>query len=134
MNALMPIPGHIDPVPVPRKADAAARPDGRVDLVGLSKDQLRDALATAGMAALLPQALLGPLGGTLADRSSRRLLMTLADTVSALCMLVLIALFASGRVELWHVYTMMFVRSSMQAFQGPAAAASTAAAASASSP
>ena len=41
-------------------------------------------------------------------------------------MLVLIALFATGRAELWHVYTMMFVRSAMQAFQAPAAAASTA--------
>ena len=84
------------------------------------------ALATAGMAALLPQALLSPLGGTLADRYSRRLLMILADTISALCMLVLIALFLAERVELWHVYTMLFIRSAMQAFQGPASAASTA--------
>ncbi|MFD2609166.1 MFS transporter (plasmid) [Deinococcus sp. VB343] len=84
------------------------------------------ALATAGMAALLPQALLGPLGGTLADRYSRRFLMITADTISALCMLVLITLFLTERVELWHVYTMMFIRSAMQAFQSPAAAASTA--------
>ncbi|MFB9995246.1 MFS transporter [Deinococcus oregonensis] len=83
------------------------------------------ALATAGMAALLPQALLGPLGGTFADRYSRRLIMIVADTISAACMLVLIFLFATGRIELWHVYTMMFVRSSMQAFQGPASAASS---------
>jgi len=82
------------------------------------------ALATAGMAALLPQALLGPLGGTFADRYSRRLLMIGADAISALCMIFLIVVFLTNRIELWHVYVMMCVRSAMQAFQAPAAAAS----------
>jgi DHA3 family macrolide efflux protein-like MFS transporter len=84
------------------------------------------ALAIAGVMALLPQALLGPLGGTLADRFSRRAIMIVADSISAACMLVLIWLFQSEQVQLWHLYTMMFIRSSMQAFQAPAAAASTA--------
>lgn len=84
------------------------------------------ALAIAGMAALLPQALLGPLGGTLADRWPRRAIMIAADAVTALCMVALIWLFATGAIQLWHAYTLMFIRSSMQAFQQPAAAASTA--------
>src|SRR3954469_17393883 len=47
MTAPMPIPGHIDPVPVPRPAFAGA--DARVDLVGLSRDAIREALAEAGL-------------------------------------------------------------------------------------
>ena len=45
--APMPIPGHIDPVPVPRAT--TPRADGRVDVVGLSREGLREALAAAGM-------------------------------------------------------------------------------------
>jgi 23S rRNA (adenine2503-C2)-methyltransferase len=45
----MPIPGHIDPVPVPRAA--VVRADGRVDLIGLPKEQIRAALEAAGMEA-----------------------------------------------------------------------------------
>jgi len=47
MNVPMPIPGHIDPVPVPR--DAVVRADGRRDLLGRSKDELRGMLAEAGL-------------------------------------------------------------------------------------
>ncbi|MFM1983040.1 MAG: rRNA ((2503)-C(2))-methyltransferase RlmN [Pseudomonadota bacterium] len=43
----MQIPGHIDPVPVPRAP--VLRDDGRIDLVGLSRDQIRTELAEAGL-------------------------------------------------------------------------------------
>ncbi len=43
----MQIPGHIDPVPVPRGAMPAG--DGRIDLVGLSREAIREALAEAGL-------------------------------------------------------------------------------------
>ncbi|HEX8365495.1 MAG TPA: 23S rRNA (adenine(2503)-C(2))-methyltransferase RlmN [Allosphingosinicella sp.] len=43
----MPIPGHIDPVPVPRPK--AAGGDVRVDLVGLSRAEIRAALQEAGL-------------------------------------------------------------------------------------
>ena len=47
MNAIMPIPGLVDPVPVPR--GGVVRPDGRLDLIGLSRDELREALLAAGL-------------------------------------------------------------------------------------
>jgi 23S rRNA (adenine2503-C2)-methyltransferase len=43
----MQIPGHIDPVPVPRVP--VPRADGRVDLVGLSRVEIREALANSGL-------------------------------------------------------------------------------------
>ena len=44
---LMPIPGPVDPVPVPRAA--TARADGRVELIGLPKEEIRAALEAAGL-------------------------------------------------------------------------------------
>ena len=84
------------------------------------------ALATAGMAMLLPQALLGPLGGVFADRHDRQVIMVLTDLVSAVCVLLLIMMFEYGNVELWQIYVLMAIRSAMQAFQGPASMASVA--------
>ncbi|WP_439829563.1 MFS transporter [Aeromonas caviae] len=83
------------------------------------------ALAIAGIVALLPQALLSPLGGVLADRYSRRLLMIIPDIISAICMVILIILFNTGAIKIWHIWVMLGFRSAMQAFQAPAAAAST---------
>src|SRR3954466_9123555 len=46
-TSLMPIPGPVDPVPVPR--GAKPRADGKAELVGLSRDAIRDAFETAGL-------------------------------------------------------------------------------------
>lgn len=47
MTAAMPIPGHIDPVPVPRPRAAAE--GARVNLIGLSKVEIKQALTDAGL-------------------------------------------------------------------------------------
>src|ERR1700712_3012486 len=43
---LMPIPGHVDPVPVPRAMPV--REDGKIDLVGLTREQIKAALEAGG--------------------------------------------------------------------------------------
>ena len=68
-------------------------------------------LATASLVGLLPQILLGPISGTLVDRWNRRLVMIVADSLIALATLALALLFLTGRVEIWHVYALMAVRS-----------------------
>src|SRR4029453_13680307 len=44
---LMPIPGPVDPVPVPR--GSSSRADGKVELIGLPREQIRAALEAAGL-------------------------------------------------------------------------------------
>jgi 23S rRNA (adenine2503-C2)-methyltransferase len=46
-TALMSIPGQVDPVPVAR--DVTPRADGRVDLIGLPRERIRELLAEAGL-------------------------------------------------------------------------------------
>ncbi|MFC3097523.1 23S rRNA (adenine(2503)-C(2))-methyltransferase RlmN [Alteraurantiacibacter palmitatis] len=46
-TALMPIPGQIDPVPLPR--DITPREDGRIDLIGLPKKRIAELFEAAGL-------------------------------------------------------------------------------------
>lgn len=82
-------------------------------------------LAFATLAAMLPQVVLGPFAGALVDRWNRRLIMIFADASIALATLGLIVLFATGLIQIWHVYVLMAIRSLGGAFHFPAMGAST---------
>ncbi len=82
-------------------------------------------LAMASLAAMLPQIVIGPFAGALVDRWNRRLVMILADSGIALATLALIGLFATGRIQVWHIYALMFLRGTGGAFHWPAMQAST---------
>jgi DHA3 family macrolide efflux protein-like MFS transporter len=82
-------------------------------------------LATASIFEYLPTVLLGPAIGVLVDRWNRRRIMILADTVAALGTVVLVLLFWSAHIEVWHIYAIIFIRSVAGRFQGPAMTAST---------
>jgi DHA3 family macrolide efflux protein-like MFS transporter len=82
-------------------------------------------LAVASLVGLLPQVVLGPVIGTLVDRWNRRIIMILADSVIAAATLGLALLFWSGRMEVWHIYLLMFIRSTAGGFHWPAMQAST---------
>ena len=82
-------------------------------------------LAIATLVGMLPQILFGPFAGALVDRWNRRLILIVADSSIALFTLLLVWLFATGRVEIWHVYAIMAVRALGAAFHFPAMTAST---------
>jgi DHA3 family macrolide efflux protein-like MFS transporter len=82
-------------------------------------------LATATMAALIPEIVLAPLAGAYVDRWNRRMVMIVADGMIALASLWLAYLFWVEAAQVWHVYVIMLVRAVGGSFHWPAMQAST---------
>jgi DHA3 family macrolide efflux protein-like MFS transporter len=82
-------------------------------------------LATVSLVALLPQIVLGPFVGALVDRWNRRVIMIVADSSIAIATAGLMVLFATGKVEVWHIYVISLIRSLGGAFHYPAMTSST---------
>ncbi len=82
-------------------------------------------LATASLVAMLPEILLGPFAGALVDRWNRRRVMVVADTIVALASAWLAWLLSQGRMEIWHIYVALVIRSLGGSFHWPAMSAST---------
>lgn len=83
------------------------------------------ALATASLAGILPQVVVGPFAGALVDRWPRRLVLIVADSLIALSTLALILFYLLGQMQPWHIYVVMFVRSALGGFHWTAMQAST---------
>ena len=82
-------------------------------------------LATATIVSIIPGIFLGPFAGALVDRWNRKLVMIVADGTTALTTLVLVLLFFSGQIQIWHVFVAQFIRALGGAFHWPAMSAST---------
>ncbi len=82
-------------------------------------------LATATLVGLLPQVLAGPFVGALVDRWDRKRIMIAADLAIAGVTAGLVALFALGVIQPWHVYLAALARGLGQTFHFPAMQAAT---------
>jgi MFS transporter, DHA3 family, macrolide efflux protein len=82
-------------------------------------------LATASLMALLPGILFGPLAGALVDRLNRKWIIIISDAISALLALLLVMLFWTNNIQLWHIYAINIMRGVAGAFQFPAVQSST---------
>ncbi len=80
-------------------------------------------LAYASIAAILPQALLGPLAGPYIDRWDRRITMIAADVAIAAASAVMLFAFRAGTPPIGLVVAIIAVRSAGAAFHTPASQA-----------
>ena len=70
--------------------------------------------------AFAPLILVSPIAGALVDRYDRRKIMILADLAAGLPTVIVLLLYTSGSLQLWHIFVTGAVSSSFQAFHFPA--------------
>ena len=78
------------------------------------------ALALVGFFFLTPMVVLSPIAGAIVDRSNRKLMMMLSDLAAGLTTVLILILYTSGNLQIWHLYVTAAISGSFQTFQWPA--------------
>jgi len=82
-------------------------------------------VALLGFFSFVLYVLLSPVAGVLIDRFDRRLIMLFADFGAALMTAMLLILYLSGGLQIWHLYLAEALTGAFEAFQVPAYTAAT---------
>ncbi len=82
-------------------------------------------VALLGFFSFVLYVLLSPVAGVLIDRFDRRLIMLFADLGAALMTAMLLILYLSGGLQIWHLYLAEALTGAFEAFQVPAYTAAT---------
>lgn len=61
-----------------------------------------------------------PFAGALVDRSSRKLMMMVSDIASSIASLIILILFSTGHLQIWHLFITSAFEGVFQSFQWPA--------------
>lgn len=73
----------------------------------------------------LPSILFCFIAGTIADRWDKKRIMLLADLLAAVGTVVVLVLYLTSSLQIWHLYIINFTLSFMNAFQNPASYVAT---------
>lgn len=78
------------------------------------------ALAMVGFFSFGPTVLLSPFAGAIVDRANRKLIMMLSDFGAALVTMVVLGLFLTDQLQIWHLYLTGAIAGAFESFQFPA--------------
>jgi DHA3 family macrolide efflux protein-like MFS transporter len=78
------------------------------------------ALALTGFFYVTPLLLLSPVAGAIVDRSNRKLMMMVSDLAAGATTIVVLALHATGNLQVWHLFVTNAISGAFQTFQWPA--------------
>jgi len=88
------------------------------------RTQSATSVALVTLFTFLPSILLRPIGGLLADRMDRRLLMIIGDIGAAAGLVFILIMLEARELELWHIYVGVTISSIFSALHSPAYKAS----------
>jgi MFS family permease len=77
-------------------------------------------LALLGFFSFILFVILSPIAGVLVDRWDRRRVMILTDLGAGLMTLMMLILYSTGNLEIWHIYIAEALSGAFEAFQVPA--------------
>ncbi|MBD2385745.1 MFS transporter [Cylindrospermum sp. FACHB-282] len=75
------------------------------------------ALALFGFFTQVPQVLMALIAGVIVDRTQRKLLIMLGDTVSGLVTIAILLVYLTHHLQLWHLYLAVAVKGTFEQFQ-----------------
>jgi MFS transporter, DHA3 family, macrolide efflux protein len=78
------------------------------------------ALALVGFFSFAPAVLFSPIAGALVDRWPRKLVMMVSDLAAGLSTVVILILYTTGNLEIWHLYVAGAFAAIFESFQFPA--------------
>jgi MFS family permease len=78
------------------------------------------ALALVGFFFVAPMLIVSPFAGALVDRSNRKLMMMVSDLASGLATIIILILYSTGHLQIWHLYITSAFQGVFQSFQWPA--------------
>jgi len=78
------------------------------------------ALALVEFFYLTPMLILSPTAGAIVDRFNRKFMMMVSDLTAGLTTIVLLGLYLSGSLQVWHLYVGAAIEGAFQTFQWPA--------------
>ncbi len=77
-------------------------------------------LAMVGFFAFGPTVLLSPFAGAIVDRANRKLVMMLSDLAAGMMSVIILFLFLTDQLQIWHLYVTGAFAGAFEAFQFPA--------------
>ena len=78
------------------------------------------ALAIVAIFSFAPAIFFSPIAGAIVDRVSRKKIMIASDLAAGLSTVVLLILYSTGSLEIWHLWATGFFASAFESFQFPA--------------